>query len=208
MNSDPKAAAVKAFHQIVRLLDEELTARRIDAPLDNAVSTFKVPNLETIDTRKCDRILEDFVIHIRATGTYPRRHISRDEARSQATSLLSSPQISGDRLFYDNLLYAAVHGDISAVHEAIDTISEGIRNADHVSYRQWVHAACVETLTWEEKVCLVRHLLADHDVQTLDMARTVPPASLASELSFLLDTYISEKRTAAKAMVGMANGIF
>lgn len=208
MNSDRRAAAVKAFHQVERLLNEDLIARRIDVPLDSAVSTFKVPDIGSLDTRMFDSILEDVVIYIRATGTYPRRHISREEARSQATLLLSSPHISGDRLFYDNLLYAAVHGHISAVHEAVATISEGIRNAEHLSYRQWVHVACVDSLTWEEKVCLVKYLLADHDIQRLDMARTVPPASLASELSILLDTYISEKRMAAKAGACVASGVF
>ena len=208
MSSDPRARAVRAFRQVERLLDEDLIARRIDVPLDRALSTFKVPDMGSLDTRMFDSILEDVVIHIRATGTYPRRHLSREEARSQATSLLSSPQTSGDRLFYDNLLHAAVHGHISAVYEAVATISEGIRNVEHLSYRQWVQAACVDALTWEEKVCLVKYLLADHDIQKLDMARTVPPASLVSELSILLDTYIREKRIAAKAMVGVANGVF
>ena len=172
------------------LLNEERMARAIDERIDLAVETFELKVKVPLSHSDFNRLIAGFVRGIYQKGLRLPRHLSDQEALTEAVSLLEkyyqSIQIRG----YDGALLDAAGNNLEGLEYVLSQLEESIKAVEREKYMQWVFVDTVDQLDWEAH----RRIAATYLVKYKDLLspelRDMDPARLADHFQDLIINHL------------------
>ena len=189
-NSEQNLSSEKLLDTIMDLLNEERMAREIDERIDLAVETFQVKVKVPLSHSDFNRLIAGFVRGIYQKGLRLPRHLSDQEALTEAVSLLEkyyqSIQIRG----YAGALLDAAGNNLEGLEYVLSQLEESIKAVERKKYVQWVFADTVDQSDWEAH----RGIAATYLVKYKDLLppelRDMDPARLADHFRDLIINHL------------------
>ena len=145
-NSEQNLSSEKLLDTIMDLLNEERMAREIDERIDLAVETFQVKVKVPLSHSDFNRVISGFVRNIYHKGLRLSRHLSNQEALTEAVSLLEKYYQGIDSMGYDGALLDARGNDQEGLEYVLSQLAESIKTVERKKYERWVFADTVDQL--------------------------------------------------------------
>ena len=185
-NSEQNLSSEKLLDNIIGLLNEERMAREIDERIDLAVETFQLKVKVPLSHSDFNRLIAGFVRGIYQKGLRLPRHLSDQEALTEAISLLEKYYQSIDIGGYDGALLDASGNNLEGLEYILSQLQESIKAVEREKYVQWVFTDTVDQLDWEAH----RRIAATYLVKYKDLLppelRDMDPAQLADHFQYLI----------------------
>ena len=189
-NSEQNPSSEKILDTIINLLNEERVVREIDEPIDLTVKSFQLKVKVPLSHSDFNRVIAEFVSGIYQKGLRLPRHLSDQEALTEAVSLLEKYYQGIDSCGYDGALLDAAGNDQEGLGYVLSQLAESIKAVEREKYVQWVFADTVDQLDWEAH----RRIAATYLVKYKDLLppelRDMDPARLADHFQDLIVNHL------------------
>ena len=189
-NSEQNLSSEKLLDTIMGLLNEERMARAIDERIDLAVETFELKVKVPLSHSDFNRLIAGFVRGIYQKGLRLPRHLSDQEALTEAVSLLEkyyqSIQIRG----YDGALLDAAGNNLEGLEYVLSQLEESIKAVEREKYKQWVFVDTIDQLDWEAHRCIAATYLVKYKDLLPPELRDMDPARLADHFRDLIINHL------------------
>ena len=189
-SSEQNLSSEKLLDTIMDLLNEERMAREIDECIDLAVETFQVKVKVPLSHSDFNRLIAGFVRGIYQKGLRLPRHLSDQEALTEAVSLLEKYYQSIDIGGYDGALLDAAGNNLEGLEYVLSQLAESIKAVEREKYMKWVFVDTVDQLDWETH----RRIAATYLVKYKDILphelRDMDPARLADHFQDLIINHL------------------
>jgi len=189
-NSEQNLSSEELLDTIMGLLNEERMAREIDERIDLAVETFQVKVKVPLSHSDFNRLIAGFVRGIYQKGLRLPRHLSDQEALTEAVSLLEkyyqSIQIRG----YDGALLDAAGNNLEGLEYVLSQLEESIKAVEREKYVQWVFTDTVDQLDWEAHRRIAATYLVKYEDFLPPELRDMDPARLADHFQDLIKNHL------------------
>lgn len=190
-SSDPNGSAGKALDALFDLLGEKRLSTLIDEPIDLAADTFQSEIGRPLSHERFNDAILEMVHHIFENGTPLRRVLSRQEALSEAVSLLDAHYRGVHTTGYNGAFLDAVIDDVEGIEPVLSHLTETIKAVERRKYVQWVFAQEIGPLDWEDRCRIVSAYLDRYGGFLPDHLRHMDPARMEAHLLDLIDSHLS-----------------
>jgi hypothetical protein len=190
-NSEQNPSSEKILATIINLLNEERVVREIDEPIDMTVKAFRLKVKVPLSHSDFNRVIAGFVRNIYQKGLRLSRHLSNQEALTEAVSLLEKYYQGIDSRGYDGALLDARGNDQEGLEYVLSQLAESIKAVERKKYVQWIFSSIVDQSDWEAR----RRIAATYLIQYKDILspelRDMDPAWLADHFQGLILNLVS-----------------
>lgn len=201
MTSSPDTAlrhrAIRVLQRLLGMLNDQLIAQLIDAPIDRALSTFRFVWDDSFSPADFHRVLGEFLAHVHgedeARGAKPPR-IRVDEA----VSLLSQAYQGTYETGYDGAILDVAHlggFGISGIDAVLVNFAGILKAVGRQQYNEWVYARYLDPFDQP-----LRREVAACILEFFGYARPVDEdhlAELAEDVPYLLEKLRSDQNAVA-----------
>ena len=192
-NYEHNLSSEKILDTIINLLNEERVARTIDEPIDLTVKAFQLKVKAPLSHSEFNRVIAEFVSGIYKKGLRLPRHLSGQEALTEAVSLLEKYYQGIYSKGYDEALLDAAGNDQEGLRYVLSQLAESIKTVERDKYVRWVFANTIDQSDWETR----RRIAATYLMQYKDFLspelREIDPARLVDGFQNLILNLVSTK---------------
>lgn len=191
MNSKHGLTAEKAIDTLVSLLNEQRISRKIDAPIDAAVQEFQFDVKAPFSHSDFNRIIGAFVGHLYQKGLRLPRHLSEEEALTEAISLLERYYQGVNSKGYDGALMDGAGDSLEGLEYVLFHLAESIKAVERNKYVQWVFFNIVDQSDWEARQRIAAAYLVKYRGFLSPELRETDPARLTDNFQDLINNHVS-----------------
>ena len=190
-NSEQNPSSEKIIDTILNLLNEERVARAIDEPIDMTVKAFQLKVKVPLSHSDFNRVIAEFVRDLHQKGLRLPRHLSDQEALTEAVSLLEKHYQSIHTRGYDGALLDVSGSKLEGLDPVLSRLAESIKEAERGKYVEWVFFDNVDQLDWDARYQLVSTYLTQYKNILPPHLREMDPARLADHFKDLILNHLS-----------------
>jgi len=191
MNSEHILSPGEVLDTIVGFLSEERIVSEVDEPLYQAVQAFRLKVNAPISHPGFNRVIADFIRHLYQNGLRLPRHLSRQEALTEAIFLLSSYYQGVYTEGYDGALLDATSNNLEGIELVLYRMAESVKDVERRKYLEWVFTDNIDALDWEKKERIVSAYLKQYQDFLPSRLREIDPARLVDHLRDLIMNHLS-----------------
>ena len=140
-----------------------------------------------------NRVIADFVSGIYQKGLRLPRHLSGQEALTEAVSLLEKYYQGIDSKGYDGALLDAAGNDQEGLGYVLSQLAESIKTVERDKYVRWVFADTIDQSDWEALRRIAATYLTKYRFFLSPELRNMDPAWLVDDFQDLILNLVSTK---------------
>ncbi len=168
------------------LLSEEQIRRRVDEPIDDAMTAYPRP----VDRPSCAAEFHEavaaFVRFLHERGVRPPRSPSRDEALAEAIALIEQAYPGRPEDRYDGAMLDATSDD-DGLETVLATIGEAVKARQRRKLVTWAIVRTVGHLRWTDRCVIADHLLREYAGVAPEAVAGITPPMLANHILGSID---------------------
>jgi len=191
MNSEREASQDKVLEKIMALLEEERIVREVDKPIDEAVEVFQLKIKTPVSYSDFKRVISEFVAHLHRWGLRLPRHLSDEEAFTEAAFLLRWHYEGVHTKGYDGALLDATSGNLEGLEMVLSRVADSVKTCEREKYVEWVFVSNIDQLDWGAKYQLASAYLMQYEEFLPPQLRGIDPARLTEHLRDLIMNHMS-----------------
>ena len=190
-NSEHNLTAEQAIDTLMSLLNEELISSKIDAPIDAAVREFQFDVKLPFSHSDFNRLIGAFVSHMYQKGLRLPRHLSKEEALTEAISLLERYYQGGNSKGYDGALMDGAGDSLEDLEFVLFQLAASIKAAQRNKYVQWAFFSIVDQSDWKTRRQLAAVYLVKYGDFLSRELREKGPSMLVDNFQDLINNHVS-----------------
>jgi len=182
--TEESASGEDSEDQVVRKILFELSdvklAKKIGLPLDEARAFYPMSAVTVKDASEFNQMITSFYIHIMRHTQSPEGHVSWEAASSEAIDRVedSFRRMGG----YNTALAEAKTGTKGGLRHVFDVMTESEKSVKIGKYITMVMKEAIDSLDWEAKVRLAKHIQNKYGRYLPDSFRVKQPEQIAHRL--------------------------
>lgn len=199
-SSDPNKRAEDLVVRLLHMLDESELSKRIDDPIEAAVSSFSIPETSDISHGVFNASIADFVQHVYRHGLRLKQDLTETQALSKAVAILDRNYRNQQSSGYNGAFVDAWAAGAKGIAATLAFIAEVVKYKERMAYVRWVYVSLVDDRDSELKRGIAAALLKRGGVDS-----GIPVDMQADEYRLLVEHYLADQRSLAAPFSALLN---
>jgi hypothetical protein len=185
-----------SIHQLLTMLDEQTIARAVQIPHDNARISYPLARNTAADYVDFERVIGDYYNHHFCSCVARGGELPQFEAIGRAKRILES-EYRRRNLTINNAIADAKEGTNGGLSTILNTIADALKSESVEQYIEDVFDRHVAGDSWEQRVEIMRQLLAHFGDVLPHAVRSQPPERYAQDYKDFIRYYADALRQTA-----------